>query len=224
MSTLGQFPKPEAGQYKGQRKLFLVPTLLLNPELPGDGQRLLDRYWSDVRYHVQKLERSLGSVSHVFHETLFADGDEGMTLLDAINPHGCSFIRAMCRSTARLEATEDRALVEESMDWQRCISAGLMSQKVRSAAMEGYQEATRLRYEHIARQLTETIKEGEAALLFMSEGHRVQFPPDVQVFYVVPPALDALKRWLDDQLRAAMESASGPSESEQGEAEPAAPG
>ena len=29
----------------------------------------------------------------------------------------------MCRSTATLEVTEDRALVEENSDWQRCLVA-----------------------------------------------------------------------------------------------------
>jgi guanylate kinase len=27
----------------------------------------------------------------------------------------------------------------------------------------------------------------------------VQFPPDIQIIYVAPPALDELKRWLRDQ-------------------------
>jgi hypothetical protein len=32
----------------------------------------------------------------------------------------------------------------------------------------------------------------------MGEGHKVQFPSDIQVFYVSPPALDDLKRWMRD--------------------------
>ena len=223
MSTLGQFPKPEAGQYQGRRKLFLVPTFLFSAELPDEGQQLLDRYWSEVRDHVQNLERSLGSVSHVFHESLYVDGDAGMRLLEAVNPRGCSFIQAMCQSTARLEATEDRALVEESMDWQRCMSVGLLSEKVRSTAQEGYQEATAKRYEHIAARLDDTLKENEAGALFIGEDHRVQFPSDIQVFYVAPPSLDALKRWLEDQWRAAMQAASRPPEPPAEEPEPETP-
>ena len=30
----------------------------------------------------------------------------------------------------------------------------------------------------------------------MRENHQVQIPADIQVFYVAPPALDEIKRWL----------------------------
>jgi hypothetical protein len=33
----------------------------------------------------------------------------------------------------------------------------------------------------------------------MREGHQVQFPEDIQVFYIAPPALDEIRRWLRDQ-------------------------
>jgi len=34
--------------------------------------------------------------------------------------------------------------------------------------------------------------------VLMREGHQVQFPLDIQVFYVAPPGLDEVKRWLRD--------------------------
>jgi hypothetical protein len=107
----------------------------------------------------------------------------------------------MCLSDAQLEATEDLAALEESADWQRCLSIGLVSDVVRSMAVEGYQQATSRRYEHIAGRIDETIEGSESGILFIREDHRVQFPSDLQVFYVAPPALDALKRWIDDLMR-----------------------
>lgn len=213
MSTpLSQFPKPEAEQYKGKRKLFLVPNFVFSPDAPEEGRRHLDRYWSEVRDHVHNLERSLGSVTHVFHETVFVPGDEGMKMLEAMNPQGCSFIQALCNSTARLEATEDQALVEEGADWQRCISIGLMSEKVLKTALDGYQDVTQRRYEHIGAKIDETLKEGESGVLFMREDHRIQWAPGIQVFFVAPPALDALKRWLNDRLRSVSQPEPPPEE------------
>ena len=202
-TPLTQMPKPEAGQFAAQRKLFLVPIFLFPPDLPDDASMLLERYWSEARDHIQNLERSLGSVRYVFHETVYTDGDEGMRIVEAMNPFGCSFIQAMCSAGASLEATEDRATVEEHSDWQRCLSIGLMSEKVMNLAMTGIQETTQQRFVHIGERISETLQENEAAVLFISEGHRVQFPGDIQVFFVAPPALDALKRWIDDQMRAA---------------------
>jgi hypothetical protein len=211
-TPLSRFPKPEAKQYKGQRKLFLVPNFAFSPDVPEEGQQLLERYWSEVRDHVHNLERSLGPVVHVFHEAVFSEGDDGMKMVEGLNPGGNSFVQALCRSTARLEATEDQALVAESSDWQRCLSIGLISENVLNTALSGYQEIAQKRFEHIASRIGETLAEDESGVLFIREDHRVQFPSDVQVFYVAPPALDALKRWINDQVRVATQAAQQPPE------------
>ena len=202
MTTLSQFPKPDAGQYSGRRKLFLVPTFAMYPGVEDEERGLLDRYWSEVRDHVHNLERSLGPVVRVYHESLFADGDDGMRLLEQLNPFGYSFISAMCQSTAELIVTEDRETVEEHFDWQRCLSIGLMSEAVRNAAVEGYRRTAQSRNEQVRERIDATLAEGETGSLFISEDHGVQFPADVQVFSVAPPALDALKRWLGERMRA----------------------
>lgn len=200
-TPLSQMPKPEAEQYRQSRKLFMVPAIVFPPEAPDEAQRLQESYWNEVRDHIGNLERSLGQVARVYHETVFADGEEGMTLVQTLNPKGSPFIQAMCRSSAKLEATEDRELVEESSDWQRCLSFGLMSDKVRSLAFESLREVTANRYEHVSARIDSTLRDEEVGVLFASEDHRIQFPADVQVFYVAPPSLDALKRWINDQMR-----------------------
>jgi len=200
-TPLTQMPKPEAAQFSAKRKLFLVPIFLFPPDLPDDASRLLERYWSEVRDHIQNLERTLGTVKYVFHETIYADGEEGMRMVEAMNPFGGTFVQAMCSAGASLESTEDRTVVEEHSDWQRCLSIGLMSEKVMNLAMNGIQETTRQRFEHIGKRISDTLRENEAGVLFISEGHTVQFPSDIQVFFVAPPALDAVKRWISDQMR-----------------------
>ena len=201
-TPITQIPKPEAGQFREGRKLFLVPTVPLPPQLPEDGQTLLERFWSEVRDQVEGLERSLGKIKHVFHEALHVGGEEGIGLLEQVNPQGSSFIQAMCHSYARLEPTEDLDALEQITDWQRCLSIGLMSRVVQTTAVDGFRDATDRRYEHIAARVDEAIGDGEAGVIFISEDHGVQFPADVQVFYVAPPALDRLKRWAEDWMRA----------------------
>jgi len=206
-SPLSQFPKPDAGQYQDKRKLFLVPNYGLAPGMPSEGLEFVERYWSEVRDQINNLERSLGAVKHIYHEMLFSDGDEGNQLIQNLNPQGYSFIQAMTGSTATLQITEDRAMVEENTDWQRCLSVGLVSPTVLNAAMEGFQRTTQSRYDDISKKIDDSLDEGEVGILFVREDHRVQFPSDVQVFYVAPPALDALKRWINDQMSAAQPAA-----------------
>ncbi len=219
-TPLSRMPKPEAAQYRGRRKLFMVPAIAFPPGVPDEAQRLQENYWNEVRDHVGNLERSLGRVARVYHETVFADGEEGMTLLHGLNPKGGPFIQAICRSGAVLEAVEDRELVEESSDWQRCLSFGLVSGKVRALAVDSLRKTVAKRYEHVSARIDETLGDGEVGALFAGEDHRIQFPDDVQVFYVAPPALDALKKWIDGQARAAAarpETAESPEQDERRE-------
>lgn len=78
---------------------------------------------------------------------------------------------------------------------------GFISQKVAKMVSDFFMEASKKRYEHIAKRIDETLQDDEVAVLFIREGHRVQFPPDIEVFSVAPPALDDIHRWLRDSSR-----------------------
>ena len=88
------------------------------------------------------------------------------------------------------------------MDWQRCLSVGLASEKVMKIAFDGMNDAVQKRFENIASSIDQTLEEGEAGVLFIRDDHKVQFPREIQVFFVAPPSLDAIKRWISEQMRA----------------------
>lgn len=203
MPTITQMPKPEAEKFRGDRKLLLVPLIIAMPGMPDEGQEILDRYWSQVRDQIENMERRLGTIKHIYHEAIYSSDDGGLKMLDDMNSAISAFVRTLCRSGASMEATDHRALLEESTDWQRCLTIGLMSEKVYKLASEGYQEATKLRYEHIGNRIDTTLGENEIGVLFIGQDHRVQFPSDIQVFYVSPPSLDEYRRWAEKQMRAA---------------------
>ena len=97
-----------------------------------------------------------------------------------------------------MELTEDKDTAEESMDWQRFLMMGFLSKKVAGKVTEFYFEASRKRYEYIAGKIEETLQDNEIGLLFIQEGHAVQFPHDIEVFSIAPPALDEIRRWQRD--------------------------
>ena len=197
-TPLSQMPKPPVEQFEGRKKLFLVPNHVLPPNAPEEGLDLLSKYWSEVRDSIANLERSLGPVSKIYHELIYTGDDDGLQQIEMMNPNGGPFIRAMCQSTAALHALENTELVLENTDWQRMLSIGPASQKVLTAALDGYQSTLEARYMAIAERISGDLTDDECAALFIREDHRVQFSSDVQVFYVAPPALDAFKRWLED--------------------------
>ena len=201
MSTLSRMPKPDAERFKKGRKLYLVPLFVAPIEVPEDLRELLDRYWAGSHEHIANLESALGPVSRIYHETVFLPGEEGAKLVQQLNPRGYGMVRERLGTGAELEAVEEQVLVEESTDWQRCLTAGLVSQKVTTLAMQSYMEVTGKRYETMAVKINETLKEDESAILLVGDNHRVQFPSDIEVFYISPPALDEIRRWIDNQMK-----------------------
>ena len=199
-TPLGQIQKPEAERFKKGRKLYLVPLFVAPPDSPPDLQEKLELYWSRAHEHIAGLEAGLGPVDRIYHETVFMSGDEGAKLVEQLNPCGYPLVRDRWQAGCQLEATEDRALVEEGSDWQRCLSLGFVSQKVSATVLQAYLDAAKHRYEYIAARINETLKEDESAILVIGDNHRVQFPADIQVFYIAPPALNDLRRWINDRL------------------------
>lgn len=196
---LGKIPKPEAGQYQNKRKLYLIPLLYSWQDAPAEYNLKFDIYWQQVSEHIASLESKMGKVNRIYHESISVAGDEGLKILEKINPSSAKIAGEKCRSGAQIEAVEDGELVEESMDWERHLMLGFISQKVAQTVSEFFNEASKKRYEYIAKKIDETFKDNEAALLFIRDNHRVQFPSDIEVFSVVPPMLDEIQRWFRDQ-------------------------
>ena len=196
---LGKIEKPKAELLMGKKKLCSIPLLFSWESAPAEYVEKLNPYWQQVKEHVANLESKIGRVSHVYHESITMAGEEGLKVLEKLNPFSCQLARDKCQSGAQLDAVEDTALAEENMDWERHLLMGFVSQKVARMVTDFFMEASRKRYEYIAKRIDETLKDNEATMLFIREGHRVQFPSDIEVFSVTPPVLDGIHRWLRDR-------------------------
>ena len=73
---------------------------------------------------------------------------------------------------------------------------GLQNPNVINKVYESYVEASRKRNESIISRIDKTLQKDETGILIMRENHQLQFPADIQIIYVAPPALDEIKRWL----------------------------
>ena len=197
---LGRVEKPEAERFVGKRKLFLVPLIFSGEKAPPEYVAKFNLYWEQVNEHIGNLESKIGKVSHVYHESITVAGEEGLKVMAKLNPSSGRLAREKCQGGAVFEATEDKEVVEESLDWERFVLMGFISQKVANMVSEFYIEALRKRYEHIARRIDEMLKDNEVGVLFIQEGHMVQFPKDIEVFSVAPPSLDEIHRWRREQL------------------------
>lgn len=196
---LGKIERPQVGEFKKGRKLYFIPLILSSPEENAALTERLKKYWEQVQTHLANLEDKLGRVTLVFHELLSMSGEEGLTTLSKVCEPSLRIVKQRVEQGAHLQAIEDGEVLLEFMDWGRCLAIGLQSQHVFNHVYEAYKGIEQKRNETIAKKIGEALLEGETAILLMREGHQIQFPPDIQIFYISPPALDEIKRWVRDQ-------------------------
>jgi hypothetical protein len=216
---LGKIERLEVEHFEQGKKLYLVPIVYSGEGAPDEYRERCSRYWQQVAEQLTNLTSKIGRVNRVYHESIFQPGDDGMKAMEALNPSSYQIAKAECSNGATLETIEEKELLEEVMDWQRCLTLGFLSDKVATRVSEFYVEAARKRNEFMAKKISETLKDNEAGLLFIREGHSLQFPTDIEVFSVFPPALNELHRWLRDQAAVGVEK---PAEESKEETEPEA--
>jgi hypothetical protein len=196
---LGKIEKPNIDKFQGKKKLYLVPLIYSWKDSPADYLDKFNQYWQQVREHIASLESKIGSIKTIYHESVTEPGDTGLDILLKLNPSSHQLVREKCLMGARLEVIEDRELIEEAMDWERHLIMGFLSNKVANTVAQFYSEASKKRYEHILQKIKETMQDGDVAMLIIREGHAMQFPSDIEVFSVAPPALDEIHRWIRER-------------------------
>ena len=193
---LGELKKPSAEGLEGERKLFLVPLILVPRESDSELKGIVERYWSQVQAQIENLESRLGAVRRMYHELIPGGGDEAVKAIEELSSETYRVVKSGLDKGAELEAMEDGDLITELMDWTKCLAVGLQNERVWNTVYEAFAAVQRKRNEHIAMRIDQTLEGGEAGVVLIREGHQVQFPTDIEVFYVAPPALDEIKRWL----------------------------
>ena len=196
---LGKLEKPEAETFKKGRKLYFIPLFYSGKDAPADYIEKLKIYWVQVEQQINSLESRLGQINKIFHEYIPESGESGLKLIKEMNSESYEVVKNRIEKGTQFEALENHDLLTEFMDWGSCLAIGLQNQHVVTKVYEFYADVVKKRNEYIIKHLDETIKGDEIGMLFMREGNNLQFPPDMEVFYVSPPALDDLIRWFREQ-------------------------
>ncbi len=199
--ALGRVERPAADLFHSRRKLFVVFLVFTHDSAPEEYKERCERYWQQVGEHLGNLEAKTGVARHIYHESVYEQGEEGLSSIEKTHPFSYALAKARCVEGANLEAMEDRELAAELSDWERFMVMGFASSKVGELVRDLYTQALKKHNEHVVNAIDSTLGAAEAGILFIREGHGLQFPRDIEVFSVVPPALDELHRWLRDQSR-----------------------
>jgi Fe2+ transport system protein B len=215
---LGKIEKPSVEEFKKSRKLYFIPLILTMRDADGELNERINKYWEQVESHLANLEAKLGRGTLIFHELIAMSGDEGLKTLEMMCEQSHRIAKSRVEKGAHLQAIEDAETLMEYMDWSRCLAIGMQSQKAFTEIYEKYSAAQKQRNETIAKKIDEVLLDNEIGIIMLQEGHKVQFPEDIQLFYISPPELDELKRWLREREEAAEKQAEQEHEHEKPEA------
>ncbi len=193
---LGKIEKPSVEEFKEGRKLYFIPLIHRGEDSPDEYVIKFNKYWQQVEKQITELETKLGMVKRVYHELVAAVGDDGIKVIQELCDKSCEVVKTCLEKGAQLEAAEGADELTEFMDWSRCMMIGLQNPNVINKVYESYVEASRKRNESIISRIDKTLQKDETGILIMRENHQLQFPADIQIIYVAPPALDEIKRWL----------------------------
>ena len=217
VEEIGRINRPAAANYDGKRRLLLARWFSRQrrrntcpPKAP--------RWWAVTgsRWTPKSELFKTPWVASPMFTTKICRKEESRALATwrQLGRAATPWLRALTHAGAALENTESIEILAESLDLQRFLMGPIMSQTVATRVQEWLIEATRRRYAHIAEVIDSTLGDDETGLLLINERHQVQFPSDIEVIYVAPPALDEFRRWLQNWTQQMQSAASTEDHSE----------
>lgn len=197
--ALGKIEKPSVDAYKGKRKVYLIPLLVSGKaeDLPQDWNNKLGKYWKQVEARLRQLELKVGVVRKVYCELVDKDGATGNEFVKKMDKMVWQVIESALGRGAELKGVENSTLLQEYFDWLKCLYVNLTSERVNRLIADFFAQNLKQRYEHISMFVNDDLKTGEAAALFVRDSNSIKLAQDIDLFRILPPALDELYHYLE---------------------------
>jgi hypothetical protein len=185
------------------RTIFIVPKMFtavelanVDANLPKDYPEKSKEFWD----YVDEKLRTQRFVQKLYYDSLTKeDSQEALEFIKRSNEQCYYFVQKFREAGAKLEATEDPLLLEETVSWIAMLKNNVKNDLTTEELLaKNMQE----RDKFIADKISGSLKEGETGILFLAPGRRVTdlFPSDIRVIKIQPfdPA-DYVNSWLITQ-------------------------
>jgi hypothetical protein len=200
MAELGQITRPNVEDFAGRRKLYCVANIYPIEDAPEDYKELISKYWDEIVQQIDKIEAA-GKTRKIFCEIISEQSEEAFDVLNRINEKLLQIVRKKLDEGGTLIPLESPEILGPYTDWGNCLRV-VFTKEVFDKILEFYKEFSEKRFQHIMEVIDGNLLEAEAGLLIMKDEDRakLQFPGDVEVFLITPPAYDDVVRWFRDRL------------------------
>lgn len=193
---LGKIQKPSAGEVILKRKIYLVQNIQNYFPENNEFVSLLKDYWVSISDQLEKLEKTAGTITNIYIEGMWQSLKETKKVIKESNPMSYDFISGISDGSSEYKPIEDEQIYKTLIDWTRIAQIGFISEDVKKIVEDNYSKIIESRQKYIEGEVNK-LQTGEAGLFIISSGNH-KFPEDIELFNIIPPELDKINRWLQE--------------------------
>lgn len=219
MAELGKIEKPEAGSFKENCKLYVVPTLPfeeLSQEMDIDRAKI-ERFWGEVREKIEYFRSTYGNISMVYVEGMDADETKGIEFFEKLGKESnhYKFLKTLTDAGAKLKGIDSITSLRKAklLYDEYSISFSPETEEIHKGFYGKEIDFNKWR-EYLAKKIQETqdgigkhatgimneLPENTNGVLIFTDGRPIEYPGAIDVFQIRPPAFDELSKLLRDKM------------------------
>ncbi len=219
MAELGKIEKPEAGSFKENRKLYVVPTLPFEElalEMDIDTAKV-ERFWGEVREKIEYFRSTYGNISMVYVEGMDENETKGIEFFERLGKESnhYKFLKTLTDAGANLKGIDSTASLRQAKilfdEYSKSFSPeteqihkdfygkDIDFNKWREYLVKKIQETQDEIGKH-ATGIISQLPENTNGVLIFTEGRPIEYPAGIDVFQIRPPAFDELSKVLRDRM------------------------
>ncbi len=213
---IGKIDKPAAENTILKRKIYLVQNIQNYFPENNEFKTLLEEYWDAISDQLDKMESTAGIITNIYIEGMWQSFQEVEKIIQESSPASLKLIKTRIGSGSNYIPIEEESIYKRLIDLTRIVQLGFVSEKIKTLIEEQYSETVSERQIHIKTTIDQ-LQLGEAGLFMLSSVNH-KFTDDIEIFNIMPPALDKINRWLqNNQQTVATQQEKDREESEEGQ-------
>jgi hypothetical protein len=181
------------------RIIFIIPRMFtenelskINSVLPEDFEQRSKEFWD----YVEEKLRTQPKVHKLYFDSLTNEKEDALDFVKKSCAKCYELVSKYIQRGAVIEITEDQILVEEASSWASMLQN---DEKTALASEDMLAKNMVDRDKFIAKRISESLRDGETGILFLSPGRRTSeyLPQEIRAIKIQPfdPA-DYLNSWV----------------------------
>ena len=218
MAELGKIDKPDAEKFSEKRKLYVVPILPfeeMSSQFNLENAKI-ERFWGEVREKIEHFLSVYGNIGTLYIEGIGDDKEHDIKLFEKYGTESNHYklLKNLVENDAKIRGIDKESLhgklrliyEEYSKSFLpeiKEIHEGFYGKEI---DFDGWRKFLTDRIQEIQGEMTKftsdilkEMPENTNGVLIITEGRVIEYPDDVDIFQIRPPAFDEIVRNIRDK-------------------------